>query len=58
MGPLGCASRLVMESLRGMNGVVASSGCGVARFIVLGAGRNQEWLLSLLRRAQRAFWLL
>ena len=37
MGPRGCASRLVMESLRGMNGVVASSstGWGVARFIVL-----------------------
>ena len=37
MGPRGCASKFVTESLRGMKGVVASSstGWGVARFIVL-----------------------
>ena len=47
MGPLGCASRLVMESLRGMNGVVASSstGWGVARFMLVVAAQEYEWLL-------------
>ena len=41
MGPLGCASRFVIESLRGMKGVVASSGWGVARFIVLELGETR-----------------
>jgi|TARA_B100000405_G_scaffold274707_1_gene215667 hypothetical protein len=36
-----------MESLRGMNGVVASSstGWGVARFMLVVAAQEYEWLL-------------
>ena len=59
MGPLGCASRFVIESLRGMKGVVAASstGWGVARFMLVVAAQNDLWLLVWSWQKTRQ-WLL
>ena len=48
-----------MESLRGMNGVVASSstGWGVARFMLVVAAQNDLWLLVWSWQKTRQ-WLL